>query len=81
MGVWTAGLEGINRVHDIRFDTAWKSRGCSDYLLVRHKQEPSDMFEMYRTLAHSKGEKLCKIETEDRKPYVYKWQVLPSKCC
>lgn len=81
MGVWTAALNGINRVHDTRFDTEWKSRGCSDFTLVRHKQTPSDMFEMYKTLVNSNGEKLCKIENMDRKSYIYKWDVLPSKCC
>ncbi|CAG5017718.1 unnamed protein product [Parnassius apollo] len=57
MGVWTAALD-INRVHDIRFDTEWKSRGCNKTMLVRHKQSPSDMFEMYKILVHTHGEKL-----------------------
>lgn len=81
MGVWTAALDGINRVHDIRFDTEWKSRGCGIHMLVRHKQTASDMFEMYRTLVHTHGEKLCKTETTIRKTYLYKWNVLPSMCC
>ncbi|XP_045489380.1 beta-1,3-galactosyltransferase 6 isoform X2 [Pieris rapae] len=81
MGVWTAALEGINRVHDIRFDTQWKSRGCENNMLVRHKQTPTDMFQMYRTLVHSHGEKLCKTENTLRKYYFYDWNVLPSMCC
>lgn len=81
MGVWTAALDGINRVHDTRFDTEWKSRGCSDLALVRHKQTPSDMFDMYRILVQSQGEKLCKNERIIRKSYIYNWHVLPSKCC
>ncbi|XP_047523357.1 beta-1,3-galactosyltransferase 6 [Pieris napi] len=81
MGVWTAALEGINRVHDIRFDTQWKSRGCENNMLVRHKQTPTDMFQMYRTLVHSHGEKLCKTENALRKYYFYDWNVLPSMCC
>ncbi|CAK1599893.1 unnamed protein product [Parnassius mnemosyne] len=80
MGVWTAALD-INRVHDIRFDTEWKSRGCNKTMLVRHKQSPSDMFEMYETLVHSHGEKLCKTEDFKRKTYFYNWNVLPSMCC
>ncbi|CAH0722627.1 unnamed protein product, partial [Brenthis ino] len=56
MGVWTAALDGINRVHDIRFDTEWKSRGCDSNMFARHKQTPSDMFQMYRTLVYSQGD-------------------------
>ncbi|VVC87930.1 unnamed protein product [Leptidea sinapis] len=81
MGVWTAALGGINRVHDIRFDTQWTSRGCNNDMLVRHKQTPSDMFQMYRTLVHSQGEKLCRTENTLRKYYFYNWNVLPSMCC
>ncbi|CAG4923144.1 unnamed protein product [Colias eurytheme] len=81
MGVWTAALDGINRVHDIRFDTQWKSRGCENNMLVRHKQTPTDMFQMYRTLVHSHGEKLCKTENALRKYYFYDWNVLPTMCC
>lgn len=81
MGVWTAALDGINRVHDIRFDTEWKSRGCTTQMLVRHKQTPSDMFQLYKSLVYSHGEKLCKTENLIRKSYMYKWNVLPSMCC
>ncbi|CAH2099843.1 unnamed protein product [Euphydryas editha] len=81
MGVWTAALDGINRVHDTRFDTEWKSRGCHNNMLVRHKQTPNDMFQMYRSLVHSKGSKLCKTETALRKYYHYNWDSLPSVCC
>lgn len=81
MGVWTSALDGINRVHDIRFDTEWMSRGCSTQMLVRHKQAPTDMFQLYKTLVHTHGEKLCKTEGIVRKSYRYKWDVLPSMCC
>lgn len=81
MGVWTAALKGINRVHDIRFDTQWQSRGCDEHMLVRHNQTPSDMFLMYKSLVHSHGEKLCNNELPQRMLYRYKWNVLPSMCC
>ncbi|CAG9782969.1 unnamed protein product [Diatraea saccharalis] len=81
MGVWTAALDGINRVHDLRFDSEWKSRGCSENMLVRHKQTSSDMFQMYKSLVNSHGEKLCKTEILNRQSYIYNWNVLPSKCC
>ncbi|RVE40918.1 hypothetical protein evm_014431 [Chilo suppressalis] len=81
MGVWTAALHSINRVHDIRFDSEWISRGCSENMLVRHKQSSGNMFQMYRTLVQSNGEKLCKTEVLNRQSYSYNWNVLPSKCC
>ncbi|XP_053601434.1 beta-1,3-galactosyltransferase 6 isoform X2 [Plodia interpunctella] len=81
MGVWTAALDGINRVHDVRFDTEWQSRGCLSHMLVRHKQTPKDMFEMYKTLVQSHGEKLCKTDVRTRNSYYYKWDAMPSLCC
>ncbi|KPI93379.1 Beta-1,3-galactosyltransferase 6 [Papilio xuthus] len=81
MGVWTASLNAINRVHDVRFDTEWKSRGCKDNMLIRHKQTTSDMFQMYKSLAQSNGQKLCNTEELHRKTYFYNWNVLPSSCC
>ncbi|KAI5636500.1 galactosyltransferase domain-containing protein [Phthorimaea operculella] len=81
MGVWTAALRGINRVHDLRFDTEWTSRGCSNDMIIRHKQTPTDMLEMYNNLFTSQGRKLCSSISEKRKSYRYKWDVLPSGCC
>ncbi|CAG9575867.1 unnamed protein product [Danaus chrysippus] len=81
MGVWTAALNGINRVHDTRFDTQWKSRGCDNNMLIRHKQSPSDMLQMYKNLIETKGLGLCKSQSVLRKSYKYNWNVLPSMCC
>lgn len=81
MGVWTSPLAKINRIHDKRFDTEWASRGCDDSLIVRHKQSPNDMKELYSTLAKSKGVKLCKTISSVRPHYEYNWKVLPTSCC
>lgn len=81
MGVWTAPLKGINRVHDIRFDTEWKSRGCSKDTLIRHKQTSSDIFGLYKTLVSTHGETLCESEIIERFAYLYNWSGLPSQCC
>lgn len=80
MGVWTASLDGINRVHDLRFDTSATSRGCSDDMLVRHKVSPSAMSEIYKTLQNSHGKKLCK-DVVVNNYYVYNWIAMPSMCC
>ncbi|XP_069354426.1 beta-1,3-galactosyltransferase 6-like [Maniola hyperantus] len=81
MGVWTAALDGINRVHDTRFDTEWISRGCDNTMLVRHKQEHSDMVQMYSNLVISRGKKLCTTDYIIRKSYNYNWNALPNSCC
>ncbi|XP_053308052.1 beta-1,3-galactosyltransferase 6 [Spea bombifrons] len=78
LGVWLAPLE-VNRVHDPRFDTEYKSRGCSNKYLVTHKQSIEDMLEKHQTLA--KEGKLCKEEVKLRLSYVYDWGVPPSQCC
>uniref|UniRef100_T1KZE0 Hexosyltransferase n=1 Tax=Tetranychus urticae TaxID=32264 RepID=T1KZE0_TETUR len=46
MGVWLASLN-ITRQHDPRFDTEYKSRGCSNNFLVSHRQNINDMREKY----------------------------------
>ena len=69
----------LNRVHDVRFDTEYKSKGCSNHHIVSHKQEPEDMYDKYDQLLHHK--KLCKVESEKFFTFDYNWNVAPSKCC
>lgn len=80
MGVWTASLDGINRVHDLRFDTSATSRGCSNDMLVRHKVSSSGMLVIYEMLEYSDGKQLCRDEGVDNY-YVYNWTGMPSMCC
>lgn len=81
VGVWTASLANVNRIHDSRFDTEWASRGCEHSLIIRHKQSPEEMKEMYTNLVKSKGAKLCSVVNLIRPSYQYNWRVLPSTCC
>lgn len=81
LGVWTAPLSDVRRVHDKRFDTEWTTRGCEDSLVVRHKQSPEDMVRMYKTLTQSNGTKLCKSVYSTRAAYEYDWKALPGSCC
>nr|XP_012562500.2 beta-1,3-galactosyltransferase 6 [Hydra vulgaris] len=78
LGVWLAPLK-LNRIHDIRFDTEFKSRGCSNRHVVSHKQKPEDMYEKHRELQYKN--RLCKKETELIMTFDYNWNVRPSKCC
>ncbi|XP_038602488.1 beta-1,3-galactosyltransferase 6 [Tachyglossus aculeatus] len=78
LGAWLAPVD-VQRVHDPRFDTEYKSRGCDNKYLVTHKQSIEDMLEKHQTLAREG--KLCKEEVRLRLSYVYDWAVPPSQCC
>lgn len=79
LGVWLAALK-VHRLHDVRFDTEWTSRGCIDSFLIQHKQTPEEMKTKYESI--SEGQGLCREgEWEQRLSYIYNWKVPPSKCC
>ena len=72
-------LHLLHRVHDTRFDTEWRSRGCANTDLVSHKQSVEEMRSKQYSLV-SRGT-LCERETVARRAYEYNWKVPPSKCC
>lgn len=78
VGVWLSPLK-INRIHDVRFDTEFKSRGCFNDYLITHKQSANDMRIKHNNL-FSTG-KLCPSELRARYSYNYNWTVPPTKCC
>lgn len=78
LGTWLAPLK-TKRVHDPRFDTEYKSRGCFNTYIVTHKQSVIQMQDKYDELVLNK--KLCPREVRTRYSYVYNWNVPPSQCC
>nr|CAG4637216.1 EOG090X0A8N [Ceriodaphnia reticulata]SVE73090.1 EOG090X0A8N [Ceriodaphnia reticulata] len=78
VGVWLSPLK-IHRVHDVRFDTEFKSRGCYNDYLITHKQGAIDMRTKHTNLI--KTGNLCPSELRVRYSYNYNWTVPPSKCC
>ncbi|XP_001376070.3 beta-1,3-galactosyltransferase 6 [Monodelphis domestica] len=78
LGAWLAPVD-VHREHDPRFDTEYRSRGCSNQYLVTHKQSPDDMRAKQRSLAQHGH--LCPQEVRLRLSYVYDWDVPPSQCC
>lgn len=78
VGTWLAPLK-VNRVHDPRFDTEFRSRGCSNKYLVSHKQSVEEMKSKQYSL-NAKGI-LCEKERRLRKSYNYDWSKPPSQCC
>jgi len=78
VGTWLAGAK-VTRIHDERFDTEYKSRGCFNNYLVTQNQSPDDMRQKWNRI--SAGKSLCEQEVVLRKSYAYNWEVAPSKCC
>lgn len=78
MGSWLAPLK-VNRVHDKRFDTEYKTRGCSNTFLVSHKQSIDDMHAKHVSLKRTGM--LCEKEFANFHGYEYDWNVPPSQCC
>ena len=63
-----------------RFDTEWRSRGCSSQFLVTHKQTQADMKIKWKRL--TKYGSICEgAETKVRLSYNYDWSKPPSECC
>jgi len=78
VGTWLGPLK-IHRIHDTRFDTEFRSRGCNNKYLVSHKQSVEDFKSKHYSL-EAKG-LLCEKENQVRASYQYNWNELPSKCC
>lgn len=78
LGTWLSGLD-IRRVHDVNFDTEYKSRGCYNSYLVTHKKTPDDLMTLQKNL--DTMNKLCDREHRVRLSYEYNWDSLPSQCC
>ncbi|KAM5247351.1 beta-1,3-galactosyltransferase 6 [Ctenodactylus gundi] len=78
LGAWLAPVD-VQREHDPRFDTEYKSRGCNNQYLVTHKQSPEDMADKQRRLLREG--RLCAREVQLRLSYVYDWSAPPSQCC
>ncbi|XP_041480122.1 beta-1,3-galactosyltransferase 6-like isoform X2 [Lytechinus variegatus] len=78
LGSWLAAVD-VNREHDPRFDTEYKSRGCRNVYLISHKQTAQDLKEKWSHL--QKTGKMCEKEEQLRQSYVYNWNKPPSECC
>lgn len=79
VGLWLSPLK-IHRVHDPRFDTEYKSRGCFNSYLITHKQGAREMREKHKQLLQT-GQLCPAGEIRLRYSYIYNWTVPPSDCC
>lgn len=78
VGAWLAPLQ-VNRVHDFRFDTEYRSRGCNNLHIISHKQSIDEMHQKHRQLKDTG--KLCVEETHLRNSFNYNWAAPPTECC
>ncbi|CAK9818268.1 Beta-1,3-galactosyltransferase 6 [Anthophora plagiata] len=79
VGLWVAPLANIERKHDVRFNTEYRSRGCSNQYIITHKQTIENMKNMHEYYQASGA--LCVKEIRNRMSYRYNWTVPPSQCC
>lgn len=78
LGAWLGPLK-LERQHDVRFNTEYKSRGCNQQYIVTHKQSPDMMRSSMRTIINR--QRMCRSEIRVRLSYEYNWKVPPSLCC
>ena len=79
VGVWLSPFDGIDKKHDVRFNTGYSSRGCNNAYLVTSRETPKTMFERYSYFR--KSGLVCEEEFLSRLSYVYNWTVTPNRCC
>lgn len=78
LGVWLSALK-IERRHERKFNTEYKSRGCNNNYLVMHKTSLQQMHQLSKNIKEV-GE-LCTEEYKNMPSYEYNWSVPPSMCC
>ena len=78
MGTWLGALD-IERLHDPRFDTEYRSRGCNNKYIVTHKVSTNNMIQLQDNLEQFGH--LCETEVRLRLSFNYNWKSLPSLCC
>lgn len=79
LGVWLSPFDGIQKRHDVRFNTGYYSRGCNNAYIVTHRETKESMlqkFSMFQRMGF-----ICEEEFQSRLSYVYNWTAPASKCC
>ncbi|XP_071451291.1 beta-1,3-galactosyltransferase 6-like [Hetaerina americana] len=80
VGAWLSTIRDLERRHDPRFDTEYRSRGCREDYVITHKVSPDMMRKIFSSL--NKSGKFCLSgEFRTRNSYIYNWNVPPSRCC
>ena len=78
MGVWLSALK-VERRHERKFNTEFRSRGCNNHYLVAHKTSVDQMHRYSQNIRESGN--LCSKEFKRWPSYEYNWNVPASLCC
>lgn len=79
IGVWLSPFNGIEKKHDVRFNTGYSSRGCNNAYFVISRETPKTMFQRYSYF--KKTGLMCEEEYLSRLSYVFNWTASPNRCC
>ena len=79
VGVWLSPFDGIQKKHDVRFNSGYYSRGCNNAYIVLHRQTPQSMVERFGVLKRTGF--LCEEEFQSRLSYVFNWTAQADRCC
>lgn len=79
LGVWLSPFNGIERKHDVRFNTGYYSRGCNNAYLLTHRENSRSMRKKAQSLERTG--KLCDREFSAKPSYHYNWSVPSNRCC
>lgn len=79
LGVWLSPFDGIDKKHDVRFNTGYSSRGCNNAYLVISRETPHSMLQRYSYF--QKTGLVCEEEFSSRLSYIYNWTASPNRCC
>ncbi|KRT79443.1 hypothetical protein AMK59_7275 [Oryctes borbonicus] len=79
VGTWLGPINNLIRIHDIRFDTEWISRGCQNHYLISHHLSIPKMHELFKNIMDLGN--MCATELVDHPHYLYNWLLPPTKCC
>lgn len=79
LGVWLSPFDGIDKKHDVRFNTGYSSRGCNNSYLVTNSETSKSIFQKYSNF--KKTGLICQEEYSLRLSYVYNWTASPNRCC
>lgn len=79
LGVWLSPFNGIQYIHDVRFNTGHYSRGCNNVYVVTHRETVQSMRNKYASV--KKKAPLCAVEMVSNPSYIYDWTVPADRCC
>lgn len=79
LGVWLSPFSGIERRHDVRFNTGPYSRGCSNDYIVTHRETLNTMHS--KSLSVLNRGRVCEEEFSSRPSYHFNWTVPSNRCC